>query len=426
MGLILAASFLFYRESRASLQQTSNLLLRQQAALFAETLTTLSSSELRTKVAILKQRYKSLIAIGTLDSYGQLDALHPERPLYRTAAEALLKNPNKIQAFEDAEMGTSVKMAGYVATMVGDTSTRDQRVVVLIDATLLFEMHDQAIRSFAGLFTIAALLLGWPMARWFDRQITRSLQAVAQSTILRRGETIGPIDLGQWKETAEIAEHFEELSRHLQESDSKAKRIERESKVALEKKQIGFARQLRRARDQAAIDPLTKLRNRSFLDDRMEPLFQHHLAIEEDLSVIMFDLDYFKLYNDAHGHQVGDAMLRFVGSLLRGGLRPTDYAIRYGGDEFLLVLPETNAEQARMVAERLIRMFRQYASKLGSNNKLSLSAGVASLCHTSPASGHALLAHADAALYAAKRDGKNSVESVQPLKKTNSKHAEPV
>ena len=213
----------------------------------------------------------------------------------------------------------------------------------------------------------------------------------------------------EWLETAQVAERIGELQKEIINGEAQVRWLERESQRKIHDRELGFDRQLRRARDMATVDPLTKVRNRSFLEDELEALFERHRVKGDDLAVIMIDVDNFKQYNDTKGHQLGDAVLRFAGALLRGGVRPADHAIRYGGDEFLLLLPEASGEEAEVVADRLVKLFGQYAMRLGREHKLSISAGIASLKADAPHSGHELVACADAALYAAKRKGKNTV-----------------
>jgi diguanylate cyclase (GGDEF)-like protein len=141
----------------------------------------------------------------------------------------------------------------------------------------------------------------------------------------------------------------------------------------------------------------------------LEPLFEAHRDSHEPLAAVMLDLDNFKNYNDTHGHQAGDALLRFIGALLRGAIRPSDHAVRYGGDEFLLVLPQANAKQATAIADRVVKLFRQYSSCLQQEQRLSLSAGVAAIPDHPCDTGEELIAKADRALYTAKASGKDAV-----------------
>jgi len=172
--------------------------------------------------------------------------------------------------------------------------------------------------------------------------------------------------------------------------------------------------QLRRVKDQAATDPLTGLRNRAYLEKQFEPLFQQQVVRNAELAAVMLDVDNFKTYNDMHGHQAGDALLRSIGALLRGSIRPSDVGVRYGGDEFLLLLPGANAEQAAMIAGRIIKHFGEKIGCLGQKVSVSMSAGVASLQRDACESGQALVKQADVALYAAKRSGKNMVSTSPP------------
>ncbi len=169
--------------------------------------------------------------------------------------------------------------------------------------------------------------------------------------------------------------------------------------------------QLRRVKDQASTDPLTGLRNRAGLETQLELLYQQQSVRNADLAAVMLDTDNFKAYNDTHGHMDGDALLRSIGALLRQSIRPADIAVRYGGDEFLLLLPGANAEQASVIAGRIVKLFSQQSGRLGQQDAVSMSAGVASLRGDGCDSGHALVHQADVALYEAKRNGKNMVST---------------
>ena len=99
-------------------------------------------------------------------------------------------------------------------------------------------------------------------------------------------------------------------------------------------------------------DTLTGLYNRTWLADMLPKLVARARNQGSPLALLMVDLDNFKKFNDTHGHLIGDAALCAAANVIRDGLRPSDFAVRYGGEELLAVLPETTAERAQMVAER--------------------------------------------------------------------------
>ncbi len=162
--------------------------------------------------------------------------------------------------------------------------------------------------------------------------------------------------------------------------------------------------------DQSTRDPLTGLANRGTtlqeLQNRVELSRRHGRA----LAVVMCDLDHFKIINDTHGHGVGDMVLKTFGDRVRSNLRGTDLAGRIGGEEFLLVLPETELEGALNLAERLRVALCDHPVPVAGSMSLNVTAslGVAQLLDEDR-DGGALLARADHALYQAKRSGRNRI-----------------
>ena len=156
------------------------------------------------------------------------------------------------------------------------------------------------------------------------------------------------------------------------------------------------------------LDPLTGVGNRATvlhqLGSHVDLARRHH----RPLSVILADLDWFKQVNDTHGHRTGDRALEAFGTLLQHRLRGSDPVGRLGGDEFLIVLPETSVMMALTAAEGLRRALSEFALPLdeGQSLRLSCSLGVAEL-KPMDTDGGALLARADAALYGAKAGGRN-------------------
>ncbi|MGV8923514.1 MAG: diguanylate cyclase [Thermomonas sp.] len=166
------------------------------------------------------------------------------------------------------------------------------------------------------------------------------------------------------------------------------------------------ALQLRRT---AEHDSLTGAQNRHSLDKALAREFKAHGAHEAPLAVLFIDIDWFKRVNDRLGHACGDLCIRSIAECLRGELRPTDAMGRYGGDEFLVLLPGRDAAAARIIAERLRKIVE--ANQVyweGEALPLTVSIGMAARRETDLEPGF-LLQRADKALYAAKHEGRNRV-----------------
>lgn len=161
----------------------------------------------------------------------------------------------------------------------------------------------------------------------------------------------------------------------------------------------------------AVTDGLTGLHNRRYLDSHLKLLIDRSLARGRQMSICMTDIDRFKLINDTYGHDVGDAVLREFASRLRTAVRGADLACRYGGEEFVLVMPDTSAETAAAVAERLRMTIEQEPFRLSDGGvplQVTASIGIASLLPQGDTP-DTLLKRADNALYEAKRAGRNRV-----------------
>ena len=168
---------------------------------------------------------------------------------------------------------------------------------------------------------------------------------------------------------------------------------------------------LRRAREEASIDPLSGILNRRGFDAAMRRLLEETGRDATPFSVVMIDIDHFKRINDTYGHPFGDQVIRAVGQMLSQLTQRRDVAARYGGEEFALVLPETTLRGAREVAERLrIAISRGYISRGAGRTpigSITVSAGVAQ--HAPGETATQVIARADRALYAAKRSGRDRV-----------------
>lgn len=159
-------------------------------------------------------------------------------------------------------------------------------------------------------------------------------------------------------------------------------------------------------------DALTGLYNRAWLNEMLPNMVAQAAQDGGALSLVMVDLDHFKRFNDTHGHVAGDGALAAAASVLRSRLRPSDFAVRYGGEEMMVLLPGASQDQAIMVAQRLCERLREavvFADMSLPLPHITGSFGVASLAPGGDA--RALMEAADAALYRAKEAGRNRVSS---------------
>jgi diguanylate cyclase (GGDEF)-like protein len=158
----------------------------------------------------------------------------------------------------------------------------------------------------------------------------------------------------------------------------------------------------------AKTDALTGFINHKAFFDELNREVARSKRTNGSLSLILLDVDNFKLFNDVHGHQVGDLILRQVAQLIKGNIRTVDTAARYGGDEFAVILAETDVVQAEVVAERIRRAIAGYQLSLrGQAFCVTISAGIARLAPDRTLAD--LVSDADAALYRAKSKGRNAI-----------------
>ncbi len=160
-------------------------------------------------------------------------------------------------------------------------------------------------------------------------------------------------------------------------------------------------------------DALTGLHNRRYLDKRLAEEVARAQRHRQPLSCLFVDADYFKSINDHHGHDAGDEVLRELSRRVQECLRASDVAARFGGEEFALLLPQTNLSEAIRLAERIRALIAAEEINLGNGTatKVTVSIGVSELLANQMADGCELLKAADEALYRAKSNGRNGVSS---------------
>ncbi len=312
------------------------------------------------------------------------DALLPDERLERATATALLALAQGKPADAIAALLPGQGVAGNDATGGLSVRMRAQYFAVLSEA---YEACSRPVESLAALRHCQRLCrLQTQMA-----SLARYQAAALQTELLR-------------------------LQHRLDENDAHRRSLERaraelaEANGALQRK-IDEVESLQQALVlQATHDPLTGLFNRRHLNDALPTLFALAQRESHTMALAIIDLDHFKHVNDEHGHAAGDRLLAAFGELLVAQCRRSDVACRYGGEEFCLLMPRTDAADARRKVQALLRRWRAQAFDLGGTSLqgLSFSAGVVDTS-VAPASPDALLKAADDLLLAAKREGRNRV-----------------
>jgi diguanylate cyclase len=204
-----------------------------------------------------------------------------------------------------------------------------------------------------------------------------------------------------------IVESLTKSTREMRETNRALR-----DRLRLSKSEISDLQQsLEAIRAESLTDPLTGLGNRKYFDRSIDVAVETALANGEPLSLLMFDIDHFKSFNDSYGHLTGDQVLRLVGMSLKQTIKGQDITARYGGEEFAVVLPNTALRQALTVADHIRRAVMAKELKKKSTGEIlgrvTISVGVSMLKPGDDTD--SLIERADACLYAAKRNGRNRV-----------------
>jgi len=255
-----------------------------------------------------------------------------------------------------------------------------------------------------GAVALAGMLLAWMTAGRVARPL-HAIAAAARRIDAGEREVAMPQDLPS-SELRELGVSLSRMTGRLLEREQELAR----SNEALEARVAERTAALERANEELAAlahqDGLTGLRNRRAADERLAHELARHRRLRRPLGVLLCDIDRFKSINDRHGHAVGDAVLRAVAQRLAASLRETDLAARFGGEEFLVLLPETDRAGLARVAEKLRAAVEALNVEQVGTVTMSLGGAVA---EDGAGDAALLLERADQALYGAKAAGRNRV-----------------
>ncbi len=204
------------------------------------------------------------------------------------------------------------------------------------------------------------------------------------------------------RETSNMVESTRDLQSKLREASTQVEMLRKE---------------LAKTAEEAKRDALTGLRNRKAFDEELAKLLKSYREKGEIFSLIMVDIDHFKRFNDRFGHKVGDKVLQIVANTLNYTLKGKDFVGRYGGEEFVVLLPRTSLENACVVGEQIrenVSEKRLRVTKTGENlGTITVSVGVSQVNENDTA--ESVIERADRALYLAKNSGRNNVKSEKDL-----------
>lgn len=227
---------------------------------------------------------------------------------------------------------------------------------------------------------------------------------------IKRGATDYVVKIGDYLFTVPLmVQKNLTVAKVMRENDSLRMSLE-QALSEVKDKNAQLEKSLQRVEELAATDPLTGLYNRRHFSRVLDQLFAEAQRYGKDLACVMIDMDAFKSLNDTYGHQVGDQLLVMAGKVISANMRRMDVAARYGGDEFVLLLPHASEQDAAQAAQRIREEYRTAsAAILKLAEGMTMSVGIGSLTRNKPAGGDELIAMADAALYSAKEAGRDRI-----------------
>ena len=211
--------------------------------------------------------------------------------------------------------------------------------------------------------------------------------------------------------TTKVSDYVETEKKQLEEARDKIDDLTRQAQE-MNSEVEGLRHQLMEKQQVLALDPLTGVANRGGFDKRFDEELARSQRIGFPLSLLLIDVDKFKYVNDTFGHKAGDRVLQTIAKLMAGRVRDTDFIARYGGDEFVLLLPGTSAEDAKPVAQGFCDAVKRCGfHSRGQSVEVSLSIGIAQLREGD--TGEILFERADAAMYDVKNNGRDGCAIAQ-------------
>lgn len=331
---------------------------------------------------------------------------------------------NQPELFSNPTSGTGVDVV-YPVTAMTDASDPKQLSATVGYVRLGISLDSaearlaEVLRNVIGLavgITLLMVPLGYEVVRRLVGPIHR-LSDAAQAFASGNLDARVPID--RRDEFGALNQSFNSMADELARSHNQLVKLNAELEDRVLQRTVALEEANERLREMAVHDSLTGLYNRRHFAELLDRLFAEATRYDTDITCMMFDLDNFKRINDTLGHHRGDQLLQLTARVIRDSIRESDVPVRFGGDEFVVLLPRTSPSEGRASAERLLENFRfALATEMPEVRDCSLSIGLASREQYQPAEAMQLVRLADEALYLAKAAGKNRITIRRPGKTT--------
>jgi len=355
-----------------------------------------------------------IVYVACTDREGRViaSAVAPHAP--RQADSLLFENDHLPQ--EDLEQAPWVRRWGnrgiyvdavqpIVARTTGDDVLGYVRLVTNLSVA---KAEVAAITNRLHAITVVLLALVIPGSLLLTRRLVAPLHELARAArALANGVMDARVPVRSKDEIGQLANSFNMMASRVTQSQMELLQLAAELEARVQER-------TRELQELASKDALTGLYNRRHFAEVMEREFAAAERYHSDLTCLMFDLDHFKQINDRFGHAAGDDALVLLAEAIRSQLRTADIAARFGGDEFILLLPRTSSRAGRSLAERIQKEFATRVHHKYPEMPASLSIGIASLRGTRTPSAEALVNKADLAMYAAKATARGTMMEATP------------
>jgi two-component system, cell cycle response regulator len=342
----------------------------------------------------------------TVDILSRVNELLDRKLYEATILSEIGKVARSLVHFDDtftSVMGIVARVVDFTVGAMAFVDTDDLDVVMMVNhpaAPNVIEEHKTKMME-----AIARERKSVPFLRTTARRLeARNTEATASQETALVGFTAVPLITSN-RLTGLLALGGKTLARLSPETEAFLAQVANQAQIVVDNSRL-----FERIRNLSIRDSLTELYNHRHSMALVSNEFERVGRYQDFLSVLMVDIDHFKQFNDEHGHQAGDAVLRETARLLKEGLRTVDSIGRYGGEEFVAILPHTGYDEAHRTAERLRQSVEEYTFRYGEKRlKVTVSIGVATFPSEPVDSPGALIREADRSLYRAKEAGRNRI-----------------